>query len=505
MNLPVGTAYTLSADVLRKACSSDSRLQYHGTHTATTAAGSGYDSPYIGMAPDADICLVSNAVSSDKELVPDSLWELYGPVVDLLGFEYIFRYADEVDKPCVINFSEGTHEDLWGEAQLYSAVLDSLVRPGRIICAAAGNQSLYGTYMRKPVGRERVASLIQPSGNTTYMMLRSQGDFNICLDFMASPTETLLNYEMPIADVLATPDSLLTDTVTVGKLTFELIFGSYPCCYDDSELVTDVVINKIGKGSLLSVNIGIGVSGAESEVEVYQEIGYLQSSAEYPDYQDAESTHNIHFPGSDASVICVGATTHRQGFYNYDNVWKKSNWGSSGDVANYSSRGPTLSGNIKPDVLAPGSNIVAAFNSFHRENNPDDYMTEYDISRYTFGGRDYSWSVQSGTSMACPIVAGIIAQWMEAFPKLTREQIIEAFQATCRRPNPSLAYPNNDYGYGEIDAEAGLNYLMEQYDNIDIIKNEELRMKNYIYNLAGQRLVKPQKGINIIDGKKVLR
>ena len=201
LELPVGKAFTTTEDILRKACSSDSRLQYHGTHTASTAAGSGYDSPYIGMAHDADICLVSNAVSDDKGIVPDSILELYGATIDLLGFEYIFRYADSVGKPCVISFSEGSHEDLWGEAQLYSTVLDSLVRPGRLICAAAGNQSVSGTYMRKPYGKERIASLMQVTGRDTHMMLRSRGDFCIRLDFMSSPSESLLDYEVPVGDI----------------------------------------------------------------------------------------------------------------------------------------------------------------------------------------------------------------------------------------------------------------------------------------------------------------
>ena len=507
LELPFGAAYTTSAEVLRKACSSDSRLQYHGTHTASTAAGSGYDSPYIGMAPDADICLVSNAVSEDKELVPDSLWESYGPVADLLGFEYIFRYADSVNKPCVISFSEGSHEDLWGEAQLYSIVLDSLVRPGRLICAAAGNQSINGTYMRKPFGQERVSTIIGPTGNTSYVMLRSQGDFTITFDVMESPTNTLCNYEMPLADILATEDSLIVDTITAGNFTFELTFGSYPCCYDESQLVTDFVIKKIGKGSLSLISMGFGVNGKESEVEVYQQIGWFLTVPEYPDYQDAEPTHNIHFPGSDPSVICVGATAYRTGFMNCDGDWMDYNYGTGGEVGTYSSRGPTLAGNIKPDVLAPGTNIVAGFNSYYSEMNPGDYMLDYDVARYTFRGRDYAWSAQRGTSMSCPIVAGIIAQWMEAIPTLTREQVIEAFEATCRRHDPSLTYPNNDYGYGEIDAEAGLDYLMSHYDGIPSIHAEgQWSMFNgQCYDLQGRKVARPSHGIFIIvdaDGNR---
>ena len=499
LELPVGKAYTTTEDILGKACSSDSRLQFHGTHTASTAAGSGYDSPYIGTAPDADICLVSNAVSSDKELAPDSLWKLYGSAIDLLGFEYIFRYADQVGKPCVISFSEGSHEDLWGEAKLYSTVLDSLVRPGRIICTAAGNQSYRGTYMQKPLGKERSAALIQPTGNTTYMMLRSKGDFSIQLDFMASPTETHFTYEVPINDVLATKDSLLIDTITAGNLTFELTFGCYLSCYDESQLVTDVVITKIGKGQLIFINMGLGISGKESEVEVFQEVGYLKNDTNYPEYADAEYTHNIFYPASDANVICVGATAYKTGYFNFDGIWKDDEWGIDGEVARYSSRGPTLSGSIKPDVLAPGTNIAAAFNSFYTEMNPDYNTSPYDVSRYSFRGRDYAWGMQSGTSMACPMVAGIIAQWMQAVPTLTKEQVMEVFEATCHRHDPSLVYPNNDYGYGEIDAEAGLEYLMDKYDGLrpTSISTEGDGNVHY-YDLQGRKVEHPSHGIYIV-------
>lgn len=112
--------------------------------------------------------------------------------------------------------------------------------------------------------------------------------------------------------------------------------------------------------------------------------------------------------------------------------------------------------------------------------------------------------------MACPIVAGIIAQWLEAIPYLTREQVIDAFQATCRRHDPSLVYPNNDYGYGEIDAEAGLLFLLEHPDGIEEIDNRwqttsGRQQTTEYYNLTGQRLARPQKGINIINRRKVLK
>jgi hypothetical protein len=64
-------------------------------------------------------------------------------------------------------------------------------------------------------------------------------------------------------------------------------------------------------------------------------------------------------------------------------------------------------------------------------------------------------------------VAGIIALWLQAKPDLTREEIIDAFSHTCRQPDAALPYPNNEYGYGEIDAYRGLLHLL----GIDGIKD----------------------------------
>jgi hypothetical protein len=101
------------------------------------------------------------------------------------------------------------------------------------------------------------------------------------------------------------------------------------------------------------------------------------------------------------------------------------------------------------------------------------------------------------------MVAGIIAQWMEAVPTLSREQVLEVFEATCRRPDSSLTYPNNDYGYGEIDAEAGLDYLLSNYDGLASVPSS-LKQRG-IYDLQGRRVEHPSKGIYIITDEKGIR
>ena len=58
--------------------------------------------------------------------------------------------------------------------------------------------------------------------------------------------------------------------------------------------------------------------------------------------------------------------------------------------------------------------------------------------------------------MSTPIVAATIALWLEANPLLTRDDIMGVLSRTCQHPEPTLDYPNNRYGYGEIDAYRGL-------------------------------------------------
>ncbi|KAF5593136.1 serine protease ABC transporter B family tagB [Fusarium subglutinans] len=79
--------------------------------------------------------------------------------------------------------------------------------------------------------------------------------------------------------------------------------------------------------------------------------------------------------------------------------------GSPNNISRFSSRGPTIQGRIKPDVVAPGAMILSAMS---RDAKPDD----------RFGrSSDPSWAFSSGTSMATPLVAGCVAVLRETLQK----------------------------------------------------------------------------------------
>lgn len=70
----------------------------------------------------------------------------------------------------------------------------------------------------------------------------------------------------------------------------------------------------------------------------------------------------------------------------------------------------------------------------------------------TYNGTDYYYLAESGTSMASPVVADMVALWLQAKPNLTPEQVLDVISRTSTHPDASMQYPNNTYGHGQIDA-----------------------------------------------------
>jgi len=99
------------------------------------------------------------------------------------------------------------------------------------------------------------------------------------------------------------------------------------------------------------------------------------------------------------------------------------------DVAYFSSRGPSPWDEVKPHVIAPGIHVVSA----------------------APGG---VYGVKSGTSMATPHVAGLVALLRSADPALSVAEITDLISQTAIPLQ--LPLPNNDSGWGRIDAFAAV-------------------------------------------------
>jgi subtilisin family serine protease len=90
-----------------------------------------------------------------------------------------------------------------------------------------------------------------------------------------------------------------------------------------------------------------------------------------------------------------------------------------GEILDFSSRGPSADGRIKPDFCAQGGSVIQA--------------------NYAGG-----YAVQSGTSFAAPLIAGGIALLLESHPDWDLGEILSAM----RQASDRSYRPNNDYGWG---------------------------------------------------------
>ena len=133
-------------------------------------------------------------------------------------------------------------------------------------------------------------------------------------------------------------------------------------------------------------------------------------------------------PGAADKVITIGASTDED------------------SVARFSSRGPTADGRIKPDVVAPGSKIVAA------------------RAAGTSVGQvvDEHYTTASGTSMSCPHVAGLCALMLKADSGLGPADVKKMLMATSVDINISESGQTQEDRYiqgdGRIDALTAAKY-----------------------------------------------
>ena len=136
--------------------------------------------------------------------------------------------------------------------------------------------------------------------------------------------------------------------------------------------------------------------------------GIVVVAAAGNDGTDAEAVH--HAPGNDPYVITVGAVDD-----------KGTGTISDDTVASWSSRGKTQDGFSKPDVLAPGARIVSTLapGSDFASMCPSCVVSN-------------SYIRASGTSMAAPMVAGGVADLLEAHPAWTPTQVKAVLMATDR-------------------------------------------------------------------------
>lgn len=226
--------------------------------------------------------------------------------------------------------------------------------------------------------------------------------------------------------------------------------GKYQAPASKANIVGVKVLNKIGSGSLSTVIAGVewciqNQSRLNIDVISMSLGSEAQQSAEddpvvkiVEEAWDAGITvcvaagnsgpdqRTIASPGISPKVITVGAADDHNTPERTDDT-----------AADFSSRGPTIDGLMKPDLLTPGVNIISL-------RSPGSFL-----DKTTPGNRvDTDYFSLSGTSMATPLCAGVVAQLLQKEPDLTPDQV----KRRLTLASEDIGLPPYVQGHGYLNA-----------------------------------------------------
>jgi serine protease AprX len=159
----------------------------------------------------------------------------------------------------------------------------------------------------------------------------------------------------------------------------------------------------------------------------------------------------IYPPANDPFVITVGAVDDKGTAAITDDV-----------VASFSAYGTSEDGAVKPDLVAPGVNIIARL-----VNQNMGLALAHPANKV---GTQYFQ--MSGTSMAAPVVSGAVALLLQDEPGLTPDQVKYRLMATA---NKSWAgYKNSKAGAGYLDVYAAVTGTTNASDNTSLLPSKLL-------------------------------
>ncbi|MDX1667766.1 MAG: S8 family serine peptidase, partial [Saprospiraceae bacterium] len=425
----------------------------HGTHIAGTAAGN------KGLAYESDIVVVASDLSLAK-------------VID--GTTYIIGKAREMNKPCVINMSFGSNLGPHDGSYVLSAVLDVILEEtdSLAIVASAGNARSralhWGGFPLQPDSLTMYAGGV----GTLWMYYRLPNEFVKTMEIavMADSArfeESSLVFEKNIGrtawykvEDLLREDVKKTFRYENGKVAGRLTTFSFA---DPQKSYTEFYIriedgtnpynytSRLEKMDLYRFMVrGEGIFDAWFS-------SFIPITIDDPDlaglpndrYRSPDNLFGVGHPGDAKNVLTVGAFTNR-------GTWTDANGQTSlfnplqvtGELANFSSRGPTFDGRIKPEITAPGKGILSAIPTYV-EISPS-LLMESDLIR----------AVYQGTSFSAPVVTGAIALLFEQNPEMKFRQIkslITETAAADSHTGSNGVLPNSFWGYGKLNVfEAAL-------------------------------------------------
>lgn len=432
----------------------------HGTNVAGLAAGDGSAvGKYKGMAPKSTLIVVGFDYSRP----------FISSFID--AADYIFKKADAMGKPCVVNASLGTYYGSRDGTDLGSRMINKMLeeRNGRALAAAAGNAGNINYHLGYDVTQDSSFTWFSTNNNKiAFQLWADTADFND-VKFAVGADDTSNGHEfLGRTDYLTIQDAY--NLKNDGDGTFKT-FNLYNKGSFVGEIQTFAELNNgvyFWEASISPSNAnhlwrfqtkGSGtfdiwshpslISGSARIVEDVPPPSILPAVNRYK-YPDNKKTTVSSFTCSE-KVITVGNYYNREYYIDYNNDTVFLNNQTKGQISKKSSRGPTRDGRIKPDISASGSTSITTGNL----NNINLLLNNGQSFKVAPGGMH---SRNGGTSLATPIVSGLAALYFQKNPDASYQEVMDAITRSAKSDSfTKNDLPNNTWGYGKVDGFAAMN------------------------------------------------
>ena len=484
---------TVTADTPEKIAkfTTDNAADSHGTHTMGIAAGSYYNPnlenapDFRGAAPEADIA-VSCGFADNAHLIK--------------GVRSIINYAKSEGRPCVINISMGSNNGPHDGTDEFPAALNSMAaEEGVTVCVSAGNEGNYPVFLYHDFGPEgtplktvlansaytsAVASPLMPYPQSigSFQIWGSDATpLKISLDLLEMPDATnsdeapkvVDSYTLPVNGTgFVAPTANLGipyDDIKTDMAKFNEVY--YPSSYIGGATSVYAANNRF----LAEVTMSLGATSYENgskywmslriegqpgqKVYIYGMPTTATTGGSYfgfsfrgapGDYKESDCDGSVSAIAGADRVITVGAYNTNRMVRSVDPYRE-----TIGATSYYSSWGHTPDGRVHPLINAPGSWIVSSMSSdlFHNPQFSDENRDAATYYSTTVNGKEYAYTLMSGTSMSSPYMAGTAAVWLQADPTLTTADILRIAQETSDEPSEKRY---NDGASGNLNAFKGL-------------------------------------------------
>ncbi|MGL4914561.1 MAG: bifunctional germination protease/germinant receptor pseudoprotease CspBA [Romboutsia sp.] len=402
----IGTEYTRE-DINKAIKEKDSSLskdeEGSGTMISGICAGLGnINKQYAGIAEEAELIVIKLKKFND----------FYNNATLFAATQYIYQKSFEENRPCVVNISLGNNSFVASSSRILSD--KNFFTRGICTVVGAGNEGNTQTHS---------------TGNVKFKNDIEYVEIELSEDEPSLEIQLWVNKPDKINVALVSPTGEESKEVEVSNYNiisgrFDLEATDYIITYiyptsDSGQQQTTINLINAKKGIWKLKLIGDYITNGIYNVYLSNRV-FLKAGTKFSKSSPAST---INFPSTYEDVITVGA---------YDTI-NNSLWPTS-------SRGPTIANLYKPDIVAPGVNIIAPY-----------------------PGNKYAQI--TGTGPASAHTSGAVALFLQYtlvdknYPDKAFIQKIRTYIRGGAKTNPDITYPNVNYGYGELNIRGMFDQL----------------------------------------------